>query len=87
MSPLSSVLTRSSLNLGELISCLKVHMTPIFIDCPTSNGGALLLSRTKVVGYGGFGEYFWVGDDFKVLILSVIFAIIVLNYSVNLVIL
>ena len=57
-----------------------------FLDCPQFNGGALLVAGTTVVGSGGFGGYFWVGDDFKVLILYVIAASIVLNYSVNFVI-
>ena len=86
MSPLSSVLMGSSWNLGELISCFIVHMTPIFVYCPPSNGGALLIVDTKLTGSGGFGESFWVGKDLKVLILSVIDTSIALNYSVNVVI-
>ena len=50
MSPLSSFLMRISYNFGELISCLRVHMSPIFVECPPSDGGALLFVGTKVVG-------------------------------------
>ena len=48
-------------------------MPPIFVDRPPSNGGALMLSGITVVGYGYFGESLCVGDDFRVLILSVIY--------------
>ena len=64
MSPLSSILMRSSYNFGELISCSIVQMPPIFVECPPSNGGDLLLAGTKVVGSGGFGESLWDGEDF-----------------------
>ena len=43
-------------------------MPPIFVDRKPSNGGALLLDGTTVVGSGDFGEYFWVGEYLKVLI-------------------
>ena len=42
-------------------------MTPIFVEFTLSNGGALLLSRTTVVGYGGFDLSFWVGGDARLL--------------------
>ena len=78
---------RISYNYCELISCLRVHMPTIFIDCTLSNGWALRLARTTVVGSGRFGGSFWVGEDFKVLIWSVIdvmdYAIFSLNYSVR----
>ena len=68
VSTLSSVLTRSSQNLGELISCFRVHTTPIFVEFTPYNGGDLLLAGTTVVGSGVFGESYWVGKDLKVLI-------------------
>ena len=68
MSPLSFILMRSSYNLGEMISCFRVHMPPIFVYYTPSNGGDHLLGGTKLIGSGSFGEYFWVGEDFKVLI-------------------
>ena len=52
MSPLSSLLIRSSYNFGDMISCLRVQMPTIFVEFPPSNGGALLLSRNTVLGYG-----------------------------------
>ena len=58
MSPLSSVLMSSSSNFGELILCFRVHMPPVFVDFPLSNGGSLLLDGTTEVGSGGFGESF-----------------------------
>ena len=51
-----------------MVSCLRVHIPPILVYCPPSNGGSLLLSGTKVVCSGGFVESFWVGNYFKVLI-------------------
>ena len=54
VSPLSSVLMRSSYNFGENILCLRVHMPQVFVECSQSNGGALLLAGTTVVGSGGF---------------------------------
>ena len=50
MSTLSSVLTRSSYNFGDLISCLRDHIPHSFVECPTSNGGYLLLVGNIVVG-------------------------------------
>ena len=47
-------------------------MPPFFADCSLSNGGALLLSGATVVGSVCFGDYLWVGEYFKVLIISVI---------------
>ena len=67
MSPVSYVLMWSSYNLGSLVSCFRFHMPPIFVYYLPSNGGDLLLPGTTVVGSGGFGESFWVGDYFKVL--------------------
>ena len=69
-----------------MISCLRSHLPPIFVDCPLSNGGALLLAGTTVVGSGGFDESFWVGDYFKVLIFSVIYVSISLKSFVGLII-
>ena len=80
MSPFSYVQTRTSKNLGELISYFRVYIPPIFLDGQTSNGGSLLLYGTTVVEYRVFGESFWVGEGFKVLIRYVIAAGIVLNY-------
>ena len=68
MHPLSYVLTRSSYNFGELISCFRIHMLLICVDFPPSNGGSLLLSGTMVVGSGGFDELLWFGNYFKFLI-------------------
>ena len=59
MSLLSYILVIISYNFGDLISCLRVHMPPILVDCPPSNGGALLLAGNRVVGFGGFGVSFW----------------------------
>ena len=43
-------------------------MVTIFVECPPPNGGDLLLTGATVVGYRGFGEYLWSGEDFEVLI-------------------
>ena len=51
-------------------------MWPIFVECPPSDGGALLLVGTKVVGSWAFGESFWFGEDFDILILYIIYVII-----------
>ena len=83
MSPLSYVLTKSSYNFVEMISFFRFHTSPIFVDCPPSNGGALLLTRNTVVGSVGFGESFRVGKNVKVLILYVIAASIDLKSSVR----
>ena len=50
MSYLSSILIRSSYNFVGLISFLRVHMPPIFVECPPSNGEALLSAGNTVVG-------------------------------------
>ena len=59
---------RSSCKFGELISCFGVHMVPIFVECPTSNGEDLFLTGTTVVGSGSFVESFWAGEYSEVLI-------------------
>ena len=59
---LCSVLMRSSYNFGELISCLRVYMPPIFVECPISNGGALLLAGTAVVGSWALIESIFYGE-------------------------
>ena len=81
MSPLSSVFISTSDNLGGLISYFRVHMPPIFVDCPLPNGVALLLFGITLVGYGGFGESLCSGEGLKVLILYVIASMIALNSS------
>ena len=63
------VLIRIPYNVGELTSCLRVHMAPILVECPPSNGGSLLLYGTMMVWYRGVYVSFWVGDDDIVLIL------------------
>ena len=68
MSPLSYVLIISSYNFGDMISCLRVHMPPIFVECPPSNGGSVLLVETETLGSRGFGESLWAGKYFDVLI-------------------
>ena len=68
MSLLSSVLIRSSYNFGELISCLRVHMLPILVECPPSNAVSLLLAGTTVIGSGGVYASFWVGEDLELLV-------------------
>ena len=61
-------------------------MQPFFVDCPPSNVGALLVVMTTVVGPRGFGESLWVGEDFKLLIRSMIYANIALIYYVSFII-
>ena len=68
MPPLSYVLMRIEYNFGELISCLRVHMLPIFLEYPPSNSGALRLAGTKVIVSLAFGEYLWSGEDLEMLI-------------------
>ena len=46
-------LDKELINLGELNSCLRVHMPPILSQIPPFNGGVLLLVWTVVVGSGG----------------------------------
>ena len=82
MSFFSYVLMKSSYNFGGMISCFRFHMPPIFVDCPMTNDGSLLLAGTAVVWSGGFGKSFWVGEYFKLLIWSVIASRIALNYFV-----
>ena len=43
-------------------------MPPIFVECPSSNGGYFLLAGTAVVGYCAYGEYFLSGEAFEILI-------------------
>ena len=43
-------------------------MSPILVEYPHSNGGPLLLAGATVIGPGGFGASFWVGEDDSVLI-------------------
>ena len=47
-------------------------MPLILVECPPSNGEALLLVGTMVVGHGGVNISFWDGEDFEILVLSVI---------------
>ena len=68
MSPLSSVLMRSSYNFGDLISYLRVHMPPILVEFPPSNGGSLLLVGNMVVGSVGVNASLWVGKYFELLV-------------------
>ena len=56
MSNFSSVLIRNSYDCGKLVSCLRVHISPIFIQCPHSSYGALSLVGTTLVGSWDFGE-------------------------------
>ena len=65
MSILSYVLVKSSLNFGELISCLRVHMPPMFLEYPPYKGGAFLLSGTKVVVSWDFGKSILYGDGLE----------------------
>ena len=48
MSLFSYISIISSYTFGELISCLRFYMQPIFINFSPSNGGAFLLAVTKV---------------------------------------
>ena len=68
MPPLSSILMRSSYNFSELISFLRVHMSPYFIECPPSNGGSLLLAGTTVKRSWDFGESILSSEELKNLI-------------------
>ena len=73
----------SSYNFGELISCLRVYMPKCLVDFSPSNGGALLLAGTMVVGSRGLNVSLWVGEGY---ILSSWFEItesIVSNFTVN----
>ena len=50
-------------------------MPRILVECPPSNDGTLLLVGTTVVGSGGVYVSFWDGEDFEMLVLSVINAV------------
>ena len=39
-------------------------MPPILVECPPSNGGALMLAGTTVIGSRGVNVSFWVCEDF-----------------------
>ena len=67
---------RRSYIFGELISCLRLHMSPMCLECPQYNGWSLLLSETIVVRSWDFGEYFWDGDYFDILIWSIIYVMV-----------
>ena len=58
-------------------------MPRIFSEIPPSNGGALLLVGTKVVGSGGVDVSFWAGEDLEMLVLSVINAVKTWRFSVS----
>ena len=58
-------------------------MPQILVECPPSNGGALLLVGTTVVGYRGVDVSFWAGKDFEMLVLSVINAVKTWRFSVS----
>ena len=58
-------------------------MPPIFSEITPSNGGALLLVVTTVVGSGGVYVYFWASEYFEMLILSVINAVKTWRFSVS----
>ena len=57
-------------------------MTPILVECPPSNGVALLLVGTTVVGSGGIDVSFWVGEDLEVLVLYTMNVVKTLRVSV-----
>ena len=64
MLTLSFILRRISYNFGELISCFRVHIPPVFVESPSSNGGDLLLAGITVVVYRDSGESFLSGEYF-----------------------
>ena len=66
-----------------MISCLRIHMPPILVEFTPYNGGSLLLARTTVVGSGGVDVSFWAGEDFEILVLSVINAIKTWRFSLS----
>ena len=86
----SSILMRILYNFCELIPCLRVHMLPIVVKCQQSNDYALILVSTTVVGSWGFGIYLWVGEEFYILIWSIIDVVvdvsIALKFSVSFII-
>ena len=51
-------------------------MSPIFVEFPPSNGGALFLAGITVVGSQAIGESIFPGEDFEILIWSIIDEII-----------
>ena len=55
--------------------------TPILVECPPSNGGAILLLRTTTVGSGGVYVSFWAGEDFGMLVWSIMNVAKVLSVS------
>ena len=83
MSTLSYVLIRSSYNFGDMISCLRVHWPTFFVEWPPSNGGALLLSRSTVLGSLALGESFLYGEYFNILIWSIVDVISSIRSSVS----
>ena len=58
-------------------------MPRILVEFPPSNGGSLLLVGTTVVGSGGVDLSLWAGDDFEMLVLSVINAVKTWRFSVS----
>ena len=58
-------------------------MSHILVECPPSNSGALLLVGTTVIGSGGVDVSFWAGEDFNMLVLSVINAVKTWRLSVS----
>ena len=56
------------------------HATNFFRVSP-SNGGALLLVGTTVVGSGGVDISFWVGEDFEMLVRSIMNVVKTLSVS------
>ena len=59
------LLMRISYNFGDLISCLRVHMPPMFVQCPHSNDGALLFAGKIMLGYWEIGESILSGEEFE----------------------
>ena len=57
-------------------------MPTILVVCPPSNGGSLLLSGTTVVGSVGVNVSFWDGDNFELLVWSIMNAVKTLKVSV-----
>ena len=56
-------------------------MPPILVECPPSNGGSLLLVGTTVLGSGGVDVPFWVGEDFDMLVYSIMNVVKTLSVS------
>ena len=57
-------------------------MPQILSDIPPSNDGPFLLVGTTVVGSGGVDVSLWAGEDFEILVLSVINALKTWRFSV-----